>query len=200
MDKFPELQIQRNTGNEKFHVDGKQLDHDLLSFWQWSGSDLVGNAMRGILAEYIVATALDQAKGHRIEWDSHDIETRNGVKIEVKSGAYIQSWTQKELSAITFNIRPTKAWDSETNTYSPRAERRSDVYVFCLLKHDDKATIDPLNMSQWVFYVIPTTELTRAVGGQKTISLSRLKEIEPTIASYNELQGAISNAANARTT
>ena len=199
MNKLPDLSIERKVGNERFHVDGEQLDHDLLSYWQWSASDLVGNALRGILAEYIVALAVGQIDGHRIEWDTYDIETENGIKIEVKSGAFIQSWTQKELSAINFNIRPTQAWDPETSTYNSQAFRHSDVYVFCLLNHKDKTSVDPLNMNQWVFYVISTTELDNAVGNQKTISLSSLEKLGPIVCQYNELNTSINKAANFET-
>jgi len=62
MDKYPEIKVATKTGKEKFHEDGKLLAHDLLSFWQWSASDLVGNAMRGILAEYIVASAVGKIR------------------------------------------------------------------------------------------------------------------------------------------
>lgn len=200
MDKYTELSIQKKVGNEKFHADGKQLDLDLLSFWQWYASDLTGNAMRGVLAEYIVASAIDQIDGHRIEWDTYDVETKSGIKVEVKSGAYIQSWTQKELSAIKFSIRPTKVWDPETNTYDSHASRHSDVYVFCLLRHKEKPTVDPLNMDQWIFYVLSTPVLNKAVANQKTISLSSLKKLDPIICSYNELFDAIKMSANLRST
>lgn len=33
----------RKTGSERFHDAGNALTFDLLSFWQWSGSDLVSN-------------------------------------------------------------------------------------------------------------------------------------------------------------
>lgn len=61
MDKYPEIKISRKTGKESFHENGSPLGNSLLSFWQWSASDLIGNAMRGILAEYIVATAVGKA-------------------------------------------------------------------------------------------------------------------------------------------
>ena len=47
----------RKTGSEPFHDGPKDAGFDLRSFWQWSVFDLVSNATRGILAEYIVARA-----------------------------------------------------------------------------------------------------------------------------------------------
>ena len=58
MDKYPEIEVKRKSGNEAFHDNDTNLKSNLLSFWQWSASDLIGNAMRGILAEYIVASAV----------------------------------------------------------------------------------------------------------------------------------------------
>jgi len=81
MDKYPEIEVTRKTGEEKFHSNGNPLGYDLLSFWQWSASDLIGNAMRGILAEYIVASAVGKTNGSRTEWDAFDIETNEGIKV-----------------------------------------------------------------------------------------------------------------------
>jgi hypothetical protein len=196
MDKYPEIKGVRKTGNEKLHVNGANLTHDLLSFWQWSASDIVGNAMRGIFAEYIVASALDKISGSRTEWDAYDIESKEGIKIEVKSSAYIQSWTQKKLSRIQFDIRPTQGFDSKKNSYSSQLTRQSDVYVFCVLEETNQEAIDPLNLDQWSFYVLGTNELNQAVGQQKSISLGRLKELNPINTPYSELYKSIQQSAN----
>lgn len=196
MYKYPEIKVTRKTGQEKFKLNGNPLNHDLLSFWQWSASDLISNAMRGILAEYIVAMAVDKTDGSRTEWDAFDIETDEGIKIEVKSGAYIQSWSQKKLSEIKFGIRPTQGWDSKTNSYSSEFARQSDVYVFCVLEHKNQETIDPLNINQWSFYVLATKQLNLAVGKQKTITLGSLKKLNPIVVPYEELYASIKNAAN----
>lgn len=105
----------RKSGCERF-IDGSQeLDFDLLSFWQWSASDLLSNATRGILAEYLVARALDaDPEGVRDEWAAYDLKTKDGVKIEVKSAAYLQSWHQEKLSRVSFVVPKTRAWDAAT--------------------------------------------------------------------------------------
>jgi hypothetical protein len=65
----------------------------LLDFWQWAYSDLLSNTNRGRLAEFIVARALSLGLTDvRIEWDAVDLVTPTGVKVEVKSAAYLQSW------------------------------------------------------------------------------------------------------------
>ena len=196
MDTYPEIEVSRKSGIESFHENGKPLKENLLSFWQWSASELVGNAMRGILAEYIVASAVGLSDGSRTEWDAYDIETKEGIKVEVKSGAYIQSWSQRKLSSIQFGIRPTRKIDIQNNTYSTTAKRQSDVYVFCVLHHKDQSTIDPLDLEQWVFYILPTEELNKSVGGQKTITLSSLIRLNPMEAVYRKVYSAIKQAAN----
>lgn len=196
MDNLSAIETTRKTGDEPFEFDGSSLPVSLLSFWQWSASDIVGNAMRGILAEYIVASSVGMNSGTRTEWDAFDINTPEGIKVEVKSGAYIQSWEQKKHSNIQFSIRPTQGWDSETNGRSSEVCRQADVYVFCLLKHKDQTSINPLNLDQWTFYVLPTNTLNQSVGAQKTITLNSLESLNPSKVNYDELHASIKAAAN----
>lgn len=90
--ELPRVKLARKTGPEPFHANGTAVGCDLLDFWQWSTSDLVSNVTRGRLAEYIVARALGlDTNGVRNEWAAFDLQTESGVKIEVKSAAFIQS-------------------------------------------------------------------------------------------------------------
>ncbi|MBS1257002.1 MAG: hypothetical protein MAG551_00037 [Candidatus Scalindua arabica] len=120
---------------------------------------------------------------------------RNGApsisKIEVKSTAYVQSWSQKKLSSIQFSIQPTQGWDATSNTYSSERVRQSDIYVFCVLSHKNKKTIDPLNLDQWEFYVIDTDRLNRSVGNQKRIMLSRLIKLGPRKVTYKDIAATV---------
>jgi hypothetical protein len=189
------LTVIRKTGQERFHANGHALSFDLLSFWQWSASDLVSNATRGRLAEYIVAQALRLATaGVREEWAAFDLQTPSGIKIEVKSAAYVQSWHQEKLSPITFVVPKTRAWDAVTNVQSREARRQADVYVFALLAHQDKTTIDPLNVNQWQFYVLPTTTLDARTRSQHSITLKSLEQLCGGTVPYGELRKAIVQA------
>ena len=87
-------------------------------------SDLVDNALRGALAEYIVACDLGVANGTRPGWNAYDLKTPEGIKVEVKSAAYLQSWQQSAHSKVCFDIRPTYGWDAETNTTVPRGSAK----------------------------------------------------------------------------
>ncbi len=137
----------KKTGKEPFHIDGKNIPHNLLGFWQWSNSEILGNALRGVLAEYIVSIDIGCPTAIRQEWDIFDLVTPEGVKIEVKSASYIQSWKQYKYSPISFGIRPTFKWKSN-NIRSKKAKRHADAYVFCILANKDQKTIDPLNLAQ----------------------------------------------------
>ena len=190
---YPALNVSIKTGQEHFHLKGQQLNVTLLDFWRWSASDLVNNALRGQLAEYIVAQALSVTLKLRVEWDSYDLLTSTGIRVEVKSGAYLQSWHHKKLSVISFGIRPTKTWDATTSIYKTEVKRQSDLYVFCLLNHQDKSTINPLILDQWEFYVLPTSTLNQACATQKTITLQRIKQLGAERVSYEELATTIND-------
>jgi hypothetical protein len=166
-------------GDEKFRADGEDLHFTLKDFWIWSVSDLVSNATRGRLAEFIVAKALDiGTDAIRDEWESFDLKTLDGLKIQVKSAAYIQGWKQKKLSAIIFPTRPTRFWDSETGELEKEKKRHADVYVFALLAHEEKLTIDPMNVKQWEFYVLSASFLNGYKRSQDSTTLKTLKDLK----------------------
>lgn len=188
---FPPFKVSRKSGAERFHGNGKPLDLSLFGFWQWSASDLLSNATRGVLAEYIVASALGTAGGVRGEWDAYDLLTESGLKVEVKSAAYLQSWRHEKLSEIRFDIRPTRKWDAKTNELSAEIKRQADVYVFCVLAHKKKNSVDPLDMEQWQFHVLPASELNKSCGGQKTIGLRSLLKLRPSRVRYEEIASCV---------
>ena len=191
------IQIQPLSGEESFSSGENPLGFNVQSFWRWSASDLINNTMRGVLAEFIVAQALGIAQDKaREEWAPYDLETPDGLTIEVKSSAYIQSWGQKNLSAISFGCKPTKAWSNETGSFEKGQPRRqAKVYVFALLAHKDQFTLDPLNLDQWLFYVLPTAELN-ARGKQGTIGLGTLKKLNCSPVTFNELADRIKVTAD----
>lgn len=202
------IQIHRKTGSEKFYKNGKELDISLLDFWQWSASDILNNTSRGILAEFIVATSLNlDCNNARSGWHAYDLLLPDATSIEVKSSAYVQSWNHKELSKISFDIRKTREWNEQTNELSKESKRQADIYVFCLLgtcllKHKDgetiytlKGKINPLNLDQWKFYIVPASRLDEKFDGKKRISIESLKKVEPHPVGYDEIRGRIEELA-----
>lgn len=167
---------------------------DKQGFWEWAYDDLLANTTRGVLAEYIVAKALGIIDTKRVEWDKYDLRF-DGIGVEVKSAAYVQSWVQTQPSVISFGIGPTTGWDAGTNTFAASAGRCADVYVFCLLNGTDRQRVDPLDVEQWTFYVLPTSVLDRKVPVQRMIRLRPLIALGPQQCTYNELKAAIHAAA-----
>lgn len=178
MPELPALRPIRLTGQERFQIGEEKLPFSVYGFWQWVMSDLVSNTARGVLAEYIVARALNIVdEGARQEWVAYDLLTPDGIKVEVKSSAYLQTWKQKDYSKPSFSIAPAKGWDPEEEVERERVERYADVYVFALLAHKDKLTVDPLDIEQWVFYVLPTRVLNNYSPEGKTIALSTVEAL-----------------------
>ena len=158
-----------------------------IDFWKWAFSDLLSNELRGVLAEYIVASAVGCTHRPRTEWDAYDLETDDGLKIEIKSSAYLQSWTQKSHSTIRFDIAPKMGWTAATNTIATEASRAADVYVFCIFTTKERAVANPRDLSQWSFLVCRTQLLNEKFGNQKSVGLSSLIAIGLEQLSFREL-------------
>lgn len=170
------LTVRVKTGEEQFMLGDTPAKFDLMSFWQWSTSDLVANSIRGVLAEYLVAKSLElDVDKPRDPWAKFDLTTKDGLKIEVKSAAALQSWHQTRLSDLSFGYRKTLGWDGDTNTLASEEARHADVYVFALLAHTHKPTVDPMQLEQWKFYVVVTAALDARVRSQHSITIRSLE-------------------------
>jgi hypothetical protein len=100
---------------------------------------------------------------------------------------------QKQFSKPSFNIGKTKAWDYIENTYEVESKRQADVYVFALLSHKDKKTLNPIDTSQWEFYVLSTKEIDEKLGDSKQVSLNTLIKINAIKCDFSRLLFCISN-------
>jgi len=164
------LQSTIKTGDEHFFNSENILDFTLLDFWKWNQSNLLENRTRGILAEFLVKKALSIPSENRIEWDDYDLQTQKGNKIEVKSSAFLQSWNQEKLSKISFSL----------------SSAETDYYIFCVLKHTDKKSVNPFNLDQWIFYCLESSIVKKL--NQKTINLSRLLTLSPQVLTFNMMK------------
>lgn len=166
--------------------------HTISDFWAWAYSDVLNNLNRAIFAEYIVALALNITDTPRKEWDSVDLHYQ-GKGIEIKSSAYIQSWEQKNLSRISYDIAPKKSLIANTNIYNGTPSRWSDCYVFCLYDEKEKSNKDNiLDLSEWSFIVIATETINQKFSDQKSIVLNKLENIQAPIM-YSDLKNEIDN-------
>lgn len=196
---LPRMRVRALTGDERVALP-PGFEHDRVRhFWSWACSDVLNNTLRGLFAEWLVATALRLTDSPRQEWAAVDLRTSDGVTIEVKSAAYIQSWAQKRPSAIRFGIAPTSRWDPDAGRFEEGQRRQADVYVFCLLAEQDPERLDPLDASQWRFFVLPTRVLNERCPTQKSLALSTLRSLGPHEVTLVELAQAVRHAASSAT-
>lgn len=189
-------------GNEKLTFKNKELGGSILNFWSWAYSDLIQNMNRGAFAEFIVLKAMSsQCKESssrlncRISMDAYDLLSPEGIRVEVKSSAYIQSWTDNRPAKISFRVAPAKAVDGRGN-YSSASKccRHSDVYVFCVWTAKSKSQ-NILDLSLWDFYVIATKTLDEKIPNQKTITFNSLLSLRPQKVDYFGIYEAIRTEA-----
>lgn len=198
--RYPTLDNRVPRDPDEPIVEGDRVWGDLLGYWRWAHSDLNSNGERGKLAECLVWLALGCERETSQEWEPYDL-LFEGIRVEVKASGYIQSWGQDELSRIVFSIRPARAWDPATNTYFGEVRRQSDVYVFAVetCVDQDTGNPNPLDLSQWDFYVLPTRVLDERVGDRQSLSLSALHSLgAPKADGLADLKPLVREAAASR--
>jgi hypothetical protein len=182
------------AGSEPFTCAGTPLNLTLLDFWKWSESDLLNSLTRARLAEFIVATALGaRAEGPRDERSMLELVTPEGIEVRVKSGSFLKSFHQRDLSKVVFipQVRPPYAYA----TSGPHALSRPQVYVFALLDHVERSTVDPLDLDQWRFFVPPPSKLETLVTEQQhALSVPTLDELSAGSVPYEGLRAAVQKA------
>lgn len=137
------------------------------------GNPLITNINRGLIAEAIVDLAIEPS-WHWVssDYSGWDFEHPNGLRLEVKQSALLQSWNDNgSLSKASFDIAP-RTGRYEGQTWIDEIGRAAQIYVFA---HHTIATenADHRDPKQWEFYVIAASELPN----QKTISLNPLKSL-----------------------
>lgn len=192
---LPRIRSARKSGQESFRSGDRPLGPKLIDFWGWMASDLVSNATRGVLAEFLVAVALRiPLDGVRDEWATYDLLTPDGLKVEVKASAYIQAWFQKRYSDIVFGVQKKRAYSPDTNELEKTPRRHAEVYVFAVHKHRDQATINPLEVDQWEFYVLRTAVLDSRKRSQHSITLRSLEKLAGPPVSFQSLAEKVREA------
>ncbi len=194
--KFRPPLAQVLTGDEDFKglegvKDSHVKDSHVKDFWSYAARDLRSNVMRGVLAEWLVAKAVG-AKEPMPEWHHFDVLAPPDIQVEVKSSAYLQAWPQRKLSTITFGSLRSRKWDPETG-YADQRTFNADVYVFCVHTARSHDAYDPLDVSQWHFYVLPRTRVEAI--GYRSIGLPRIKSEGAQQVKFHGLAAAIAQAA-----
>jgi hypothetical protein len=169
-------------------------DLSVLDFWRWAFSDLRENIVRGVFAEFLVARAVGDPSPLRHAWDNFDVTTPTGIKIEVKSSAYLQSWRQRTVSRITFAGLTGRGYSYETNVLEAERSLRADVYVFALHTCREPTQYDVLDLTAWQFYVLPVTTL-RDAGSPRSVSKSFLDQLGTAVVPLSGVREAVTRAA-----
>jgi len=175
--------VKRLTGTETLFINNSTFaKNSIQDFWQWAFSDLKMNDVRGVFAEWMVAKLLGIPLTVRDSWSDHDLEI-DGMKIEVKCAAYLQSWVQRQPSRIVFSGLRGKVYNYENNTYAENQTYNADVYVFCVQKETDDTKWNALDLRQWEFYILG--KKTVKALGQSSISLRKVQQIAPKCTAEN---------------
>ncbi|WP_331744630.1 hypothetical protein [Kitasatospora sp. NBC_01300] len=160
----------------------------VLDFWRYAMPDLRTNTTRGLLAEFLVHRAVG-AVARNMEWDSFDVLTPDGLRIEVKTSAYLQAWGQRQLSEIRFSRLRGRTWTPEDGDAAEQSYN-ADVYVFALHTALTHADYDPLDIGQWRFHVA-SRALVEATG-QASLGLASVRRLCGEPVDYEGLAARIS--------
>lgn len=163
-------------------------------FWSWGMSDLRTNTLRGVLAEFIVTRAVGSSSVRRVEWDSYDVVTPSGVRVEVKAAAYLQGWSQPRLSRIVFSGLSARKLDETINAYPGDRDYNADVYCFAVQTATSHDTFDVLDTAQWRFYV--ATRAAVAATGARSLGIATVERISTGPWLVDELAAAIEEAGS----
>ena len=140
-------QVMPLSGEEiVFNANRQLVDATVIDFWRWAFSDLQANDLRGVFAEWLVAKLLGLAPPTRDSWGDWDLQTPDGVKIEVKASAFLQAWEQSKLSAISFSgLNGRSSSVAADSTALPTY--KADMYIFCVHKEEDRQRWNALNQT-----------------------------------------------------
>lgn len=157
------------------------------------GRPLITNVHRGMVAEAIVAAALEpEWRWCSEDYSSWDFERADGAKLEVKQSAARQSWAAADAkpSACSFDIaNRTGRWENGVE-WIAEPGRSADTYVFAHHPVAD-ATADHRDPAQWRFYVVATQQLPNI----RRLSLARLKSLRGA-CTFEELRQSVGAAAD----
>lgn len=178
------------AGNEALGRDGVRV----RDFWSWAFSDLRDNTVRGELAEFLVARAVEDPSPIRRSWDDWDVTAPDGTRIEVKCSAYLQSWHQRRLSRIVFSGLKARTWDEKTGQFSPEPVYKADVYLFAVQTTTLPEEYDMTDIDSWRFYVLPVAALRTL--DCRSISLERVQELGFQPFRYVDLADEVARVAS----
>ena len=135
-------------------------------------SPLVTNSFRGTLVEAMLAQVLEpEWRWCAADWASHDFENGDGVRLEVKQSAALQSWHEDGFppNRGRFDIASRKArWEGARRI--DEAGRHAAIYIFAWHPVVDVHRADHRDPKQWQFHIVRSD----ALPPQKSIARSKI--------------------------
>ncbi|WP_435203504.1 hypothetical protein [Qipengyuania sp. 902] len=136
---------------------------------------LVTNTFRGTLVEAMLTQVLEpEWRWCSADWASHDFENGDGVRLEVKQSAALQSWYGDGFppNRGRFDIAARKVrWEGKCRI--EQAGRVASIYIFAWHPVTDVDRADNREPKQWQFHIVRSD----ALPPQKTITHSKLSAI-----------------------
>lgn len=175
--------------NSKFIFNDKEMNFGIIDFWKQKYSNIYN--MQEVIAEFLVEKALGLDKSFNSDyWTLYDISYRN-YRIEIKETGYYHPWNENGKISLqrTFGITMANS-KYEEKEIENKFERQNDIYVFCLNTGNTKETSNPMNINNWLFYIVPTSVINEQCGNNKTISLNRVKELAKEVQ-YDKIKETI---------
>lgn len=162
---------------------------------------VMNNVDRAYFVECLIAVALGKqwqlTSQNNWDWAAWDIESDDGVRLEVKQAAARQSWDGKAQTRKRnprFDIAPrTGYWPRDGGQWVPADKNRrvAQIYVFAWHGENKAKLCDQRNTEQWLFYVVREEHLPP---GQKSIGLTALQELVAPCR-IGELRNTVADAA-----
>ena len=178
------------------------VDHLMERFY---GGPLINNVYRGDYVEEMILSALGEQWKPIGGWGGWDLERDDGIRLEVKQSAALQSWhaaaSAGKPSPSSFDIAPrggyyTDSTDAGRWITVEVPVRSADIYVFAW--HPEKAPdiADHRRAEQWEFYVVRESELPPKPQDHKTqkIGPSKVKELAAAVT-YEKLTAKVTELA-----
>lgn len=155
---------------------------------------IMGNLYRPHYVERMIHCALgDDFRLMSADWAGWDLESSDGLRIEVKQSAARQSWTDRPSlggrpTKGDFDIEPRKGfWAEGGSRWIDQPGRHADLYIFAWHPIHDPEIADHRKPEQWCFFVVPTSKLPP---GQKRISRTVVEREWPVIT-FPELRNEV---------
>lgn len=173
-------------GSEQLQVGGHGIAVTVDDFWRWAGSNLSDATTRSVFAEFLVASSLELLSDGRQFGRSYDLlwqqqEDRAGIRVNIRSAAYIQSSDAEHPDQLCFNVG---------------SKEHCDVYVFCIYKATTQEQT-PLDTELWDFYVLRSGVWDGIGPAQQIVTVPTIMRLGPIWSDYYGIGDAIQKAMTA---